>query len=203
MAPWKALCDGPIPGGRGPRSRDEGPISTRQECTEAPPGARHSAQLGEERRTVVSGPARPGGPVRRAPGIALHRPNSGDLCCHCPRTATTQSESGELWMPAATEDPKGTILLSAQDSPRCSILGDYLSLCRWRCGCHGNIKVPRGCQGDVSTQCFLLYPPAISSRAWPPNVPHGTLSPPARAFSHANLSSFTIRWFLSETKVDF
>lgn len=55
MAPWKALCDGPIPRGRGLRPRDEGPISTQQECTEVPAGARHCAQPGEGRRTVVSG----------------------------------------------------------------------------------------------------------------------------------------------------
>lgn len=61
MAPWKALCDGPLPRGWDVRTRHEGPISIQQECTEVPPGARHCAQPGERpaerdrRQTVVSG----------------------------------------------------------------------------------------------------------------------------------------------------
>lgn len=61
MAPWKALCDGPLPRCWDIRTGHEGPVSIQQDCIEVPPGARHCAQPGErlagraEDKTVVSG----------------------------------------------------------------------------------------------------------------------------------------------------
>lgn len=105
MAPWKALCDGPLPRCQDVRTGHEGPISIQQDCIEVPPGARHCTQPGER---LAGRDRRQDGGVRavvsRAPGIELHQLRSGDVCTHCPRTSNRSPDSRELGTLRVTEE---------------------------------------------------------------------------------------------------
>lgn len=105
-------CAGAIPGGRGLRTRDEGPISRQQECIEVPPGARHGAQLRErpERGTAdrqwCQGCSLPVSPVSQpSPWHQAARPEQwGSLLLLSLHLEPLSPSWRELWMLRLTEE---------------------------------------------------------------------------------------------------
>ena len=135
--------------------------------------------------------------VGLGPGIALHRLNSGDLCLHCPCTATTQPTLGEL-RTLSCRGPNGLAFAFCSGRAILSHLEVTVPL-QVAMGCHRNIKVPLwGANTPIAR--FLLSMPVISIQHGPPTVPCGIATCPCIFTREPQLVNGTL---ISGAKVDF
>lgn len=168
------------PGMKDPFQLDKNALRSRQvQGTALSPG-RGGGQWCQGRGAPVAPSAEP--PASRCADRTV-----GIFAAIVPARRPLSPSRGELWVLAVTEDRTGPLLLSAQDSPLCSILSGRLSLCRWRCGCHGNIKMLRGRPGLPSMLSPLPACHPLSARA----ACHPFATCPC--ISALTLSSVTIR----------